>query len=167
MTVPVLAHHVVNTLGWRSLRPLQEQAIEPVLAGEDALLLAPTAGGKTEGGSRATRSSASVSPRLSFDGVESSAAYVRESGKDVVGKLVEPTLRLIEGFEGPYELELLSSTHWAAAEGGAMSPREAAEFVRSWTPRKGRLFTDHHVEVAWQHLADQRLLPERLAADVR
>lgn len=45
---PSLQHHVVNTLGWSSLRPLQEQAIEPVSAGHDALLLAPTAGGKTE-----------------------------------------------------------------------------------------------------------------------
>ncbi|AUS80420.1 ATP-dependent helicase [Actinoalloteichus sp. AHMU CJ021] len=45
---PVVVHHVVNTLGWRTLRPLQEQAIEPVLNGKDALLLAPTAGGKTE-----------------------------------------------------------------------------------------------------------------------
>jgi ATP-dependent helicase Lhr and Lhr-like helicase len=44
----VLAHHLVNTLGWRSLRPLQEDAIEPLLAGHDAVLLAPTAGGKTE-----------------------------------------------------------------------------------------------------------------------
>lgn len=45
---PVLVHHIVNTLGWRSLRPLQEQAIGPVLGGVDAVLLAPTAGGKTE-----------------------------------------------------------------------------------------------------------------------
>lgn len=45
---PALLHHVVNTLGWSSLRPLQEAAVEPVLRGEDALLLAPTAGGKTE-----------------------------------------------------------------------------------------------------------------------
>ncbi len=45
---PVLVHHVVNTLGWRSLRPLQEQAVGPLLGGSDALLLAPTAGGKTE-----------------------------------------------------------------------------------------------------------------------
>lgn len=41
-------HHIVNSLGWRSLRPLQEQAIEPLLTGNSALLLAPTAGGKTE-----------------------------------------------------------------------------------------------------------------------
>ena len=45
---PALQHHVVNALGWRSLRPLQEAAIEPVMAGSHCLLLAPTAGGKTE-----------------------------------------------------------------------------------------------------------------------
>lgn len=45
---PVVQHHVVNTLGWSALRPLQEAAIPPVLSGSDALLLAPTAGGKTE-----------------------------------------------------------------------------------------------------------------------
>ncbi|GLZ41158.1 DEAD/DEAH box helicase [Actinokineospora sp. NBRC 105648] len=45
---PVLAHHIVNTLGWRSLRPLQQESVAPLLAGDDAVLLAPTAGGKTE-----------------------------------------------------------------------------------------------------------------------
>jgi ATP-dependent helicase Lhr and Lhr-like helicase len=45
---PALQHHIVNSLGWRSLRPLQESAIEPLIAGRHALLLAPTAGGKTE-----------------------------------------------------------------------------------------------------------------------
>ncbi|MBM9507865.1 DEAD/DEAH box helicase [Actinacidiphila acididurans] len=45
---PVVLHHVVNTLGWSDLRPLQRAAIGPVMDGEDAVLLAPTAGGKTE-----------------------------------------------------------------------------------------------------------------------
>ncbi len=45
---PVVQHHIVNELGWRELRPLQDDAVAPLLAGEDALLLAPTAGGKTE-----------------------------------------------------------------------------------------------------------------------
>jgi ATP-dependent Lhr-like helicase len=45
---PVVLHHIVNSLGWPRLRELQEAAIEPLLAGDDALLLAPTAGGKTE-----------------------------------------------------------------------------------------------------------------------
>jgi ATP-dependent helicase Lhr and Lhr-like helicase len=45
---PTLAHHIVNTLEWPSLRPLQQRALEPLAFGEDAVLLAPTAGGKTE-----------------------------------------------------------------------------------------------------------------------
>ncbi len=45
---PVVLHHIVNSLQWPGLRPLQEAAVEPLLTGEDALLLAPTAGGKTE-----------------------------------------------------------------------------------------------------------------------
>jgi ATP-dependent Lhr-like helicase len=48
---PALLHHVVNTLGWSSLRPLQDAAVDPLVAGRDALLLAPTAGGKTEAAS--------------------------------------------------------------------------------------------------------------------
>lgn len=45
---PVVLHHIVNTLGWSDLRPLQRAAITPLMEGEDAVLLAPTAGGKTE-----------------------------------------------------------------------------------------------------------------------
>ncbi|MFD5946749.1 DEAD/DEAH box helicase [Streptomyces collinus] len=45
---PGLVHHIVNTLGWPGLRPLQEEAITPLAEGADAVLLAPTAGGKTE-----------------------------------------------------------------------------------------------------------------------
>ena len=45
---PVLLHHIVNTLGWPDLRALQRQAVDPLLDGDDALLLGPTAGGKTE-----------------------------------------------------------------------------------------------------------------------
>ena len=45
---PALRYHIVNTLGWGDLRPTQRDAIAPIHAGEDVLLLAPTAGGKTE-----------------------------------------------------------------------------------------------------------------------
>jgi len=45
---PAVRHHVVNSLGWRSLRPFQDAVIPRLLAGEHQIVLAPTAGGKTE-----------------------------------------------------------------------------------------------------------------------
>lgn len=45
---PHLQHGIVHDLGWRSLRPVQELTIEAVLDGCNAVVLAPTAGGKTE-----------------------------------------------------------------------------------------------------------------------
>ena len=45
---PALRHHVVNSLGWRDLRPFQEAAIPRILSGDHLIVLAPTAGGKTE-----------------------------------------------------------------------------------------------------------------------
>lgn len=43
-----IEYHVVNSLGWSGLRPLQAASVEPVRSGADCVLLAPTAGGKTE-----------------------------------------------------------------------------------------------------------------------
>lgn len=45
---PALQHHIVNSLGWRELRPFQDAAIAPILDGKHLIVLAPTAGGKTE-----------------------------------------------------------------------------------------------------------------------
>lgn len=45
---PGVQYHLANTLRWNGLRPTQAAAVEPVLAGSDVLVLAPTAGGKTE-----------------------------------------------------------------------------------------------------------------------
>jgi len=68
---PRLQQAIVARLGWTSLRPVQELAGEALLAGHNAVVLAPTAGGKTE---------ASIFPTLSTlidnpaDGV--SALYI-------------------------------------------------------------------------------------------
>ena len=45
---PGLQHHVVNSLGWRELRPFQEEVIPVILRGDHVVVVAPTAGGKTE-----------------------------------------------------------------------------------------------------------------------
>jgi ATP-dependent helicase Lhr and Lhr-like helicase len=45
---PHLQHAIIHDLGWRSLRPVQDLTIDAVLDGCNAVVLAPTAGGKTE-----------------------------------------------------------------------------------------------------------------------
>src|SRR4051794_934268 len=45
---PALQHHIVNSLGWRDLRPVQTLSIDAYLDGVNLVVLAPTAGGKTE-----------------------------------------------------------------------------------------------------------------------
>jgi ATP-dependent helicase Lhr and Lhr-like helicase len=45
---PALQHHIVNSLGWRELRPVQGLSIAAYLDGANLVILAPTAGGKTE-----------------------------------------------------------------------------------------------------------------------
>jgi ATP-dependent Lhr-like helicase len=45
---PRLQEAIVARLGWTSLRPVQEEAGHAILEGRNAVVLAPTAGGKTE-----------------------------------------------------------------------------------------------------------------------
>lgn len=45
---PRLQQAIVSRLGWSSLRPVQEEAGAALLDGDNAIILAPTAGGKTE-----------------------------------------------------------------------------------------------------------------------
>ena len=43
-----LQYHIVNSMGWTGLRSTQADAIAPIMEGKHCLILAPTAGGKTE-----------------------------------------------------------------------------------------------------------------------
>jgi ATP-dependent Lhr-like helicase len=43
-----LQHQIIHTLGFRDLRPVQHLTIDAVLDGDNCIVLAPTAGGKTE-----------------------------------------------------------------------------------------------------------------------
>ncbi len=64
----------------------------------------------------------------------------------------ERVVDLIDGFETPYGLELLATTHWVATHEDADTPSAAADRVRSWSQRKQHLFTDEHVAAAWERL---------------
>ena len=63
---------------------------------------------------------------------------------------------VIEGFETPYGMELLSSIHWVArhAESPARTADEAIHSVHSWNERKRDMFKTEHLRVAWNRLKE-------------
>lgn len=63
---------------------------------------------------------------------------------------------LIQGYEDPYGMELLSSVHWVMQNDPATikDADAAATAVHQWNTRKKNLLKVEHLEKAWQRLRD-------------
>ncbi len=87
------------------------------------------------------------------------AEHFLTSNKAAAGHL-ERVANVIEGFETPYGLELLSSVHWVAVHGTppARSSDEAVQAVHRWNDRKRVMFKPEHIRVAWGRLNEQSWL---------
>ena len=67
-------------------------------------------------------------------------------------------LRLVDGFESPYGLELLASVHWVATHDDRGPSDEldvAVQRVQEWSGRKQRMFTEDHIAAAFERLRAQ------------
>jgi hypothetical protein len=64
---------------------------------------------------------------------------------------------LIEGFETPFGMELLSTVHWVAAHdaSAAQSADEAVRAVHAWSDRKATTMKPEQICAAWGHLREQ------------
>lgn len=62
--------------------------------------------------------------------------------------------RLIQGFETPYGMELLSTVHWLANENSKIrdDANEAVKGFQDWNRRKRDYFKPEHIYVAWDRL---------------
>jgi hypothetical protein len=69
---------------------------------------------------------------------------------------LEKVEELIEGFETPYGMELLSSVHWVAKHGEAPAAdaTSAVTAIHAWNDRKRNLFKAPHIQVAWERLQE-------------
>lgn len=67
---------------------------------------------------------------------------------------LERIAELIEGFETPYGLELLSTVHWIATHDveAAEAPDRVVDAVRAWNPRKAATLREPHIRTALSHL---------------
>ena len=64
---------------------------------------------------------------------------------------------LVEGFESPYGMELLSTVHWVATQDipeQNSDPDAIVERVHAWSERKAAM-KPHQIKVAWQILNDR------------
>lgn len=61
---------------------------------------------------------------------------------------------IIEGFETPYGLELLSTIHWVIQEKPEIKDdlQMIIEEIHNWNKRKQEIFKEKHIEKAWKHL---------------
>jgi O-acetyl-ADP-ribose deacetylase (regulator of RNase III) len=77
-------------------------------------------------------------------------------GDEVIRQRMNRVAELIEGFEDPHGLELLSSVHWVMREKveARESSEAAAAAVHKWNPRKRRVMKKEHLLKAWQRLKE-------------
>jgi hypothetical protein len=87
-------------------------------------------------------------------GASESARSYLQNHVDSLARL-ERVAGLIEGFETPYGMELLSSIHWVANYQIPPSRNviDAMDAIHRWSPRKQRMFRPEHIEKAWKRLA--------------
>jgi hypothetical protein len=65
---------------------------------------------------------------------------------------------LVEGFETPFGLELLSTVHWVMTHDSARSPKDVGPAVYAWGDRK-KQFTPRQIALASAVLARKGWLP--------
>lgn len=140
-----LQQAIVSRLGWSSLRPVQELAGQAILDGKNAVVLAPTAGGKTE---------AAMFPAL--------AGLVEHAAEGVGMIYVAPIKALLnnqEGRIGTYaEMVGLSRFVWH----GDVTDKDKRKFVKE--PAEILMTTPESLEVM---LVSPRSPVERLFKDLR
>ena len=78
------------------------------------------------------------------------------TNKEESNKRLARVGRLVEGFETPYGMELLSSVHWVAVKHDppAMNRSSAIESVHLWNERKRKMFKPDHIGIAWDRLVE-------------
>ncbi len=74
-----------------------------------------------------------------------------------INKYIKNVFSLIEGFETPYGLELLSTVHWLYVHEGVKQLNEMIKAIQAWNTRKGTLFQPNHIEIALEHLKENHV----------
>ncbi|KEQ19355.1 type II toxin-antitoxin system antitoxin DNA ADP-ribosyl glycohydrolase DarG [Endozoicomonas numazuensis] len=83
--------------------------------------------------------------------IEEAEAFL--SGNEDARVWLEAVSRLIDGFETPYGMELLSSVLWVKNHENVSSAEDVMTKIRTWSKRKANMFTPFQVKAALSHLS--------------
>jgi len=72
--------------------------------------------------------------------------------------VVDKLSKLIQGYESPYGLELLSSVHWLAHHEGHYPVEKIIEEMIGWNEHKRNSFSEDAIRVAYDRLSEDGLL---------
>lgn len=92
---------------------------------------------------------------ITLDSSSPAEAETYLSGEPDAMDRLQRVADLIEGFETPYGMELLSSVHYVARHGGPPPPStedEVVRCVRNWNHHKLQTMSPEHIRLAWTHL---------------
>jgi len=73
-------------------------------------------------------------------------------------KVIDKLSKLIQGYESPYGLELLSSVHWFAHHEGHYPIEKIIEQMNGWNEHKRNSFSEDAIRVAYDRLLEDGLL---------
>ena len=81
-------------------------------------------------------------------------------GKSSAGsdKIIDRLSKLIQGYESPYGLELLSSVHWLAHHEGHHPAEKIIEEMLGWNEGKRNAFSEKAIRTAYARLQEDGLL---------
>lgn len=97
-----------------------------------------------------------IEPTISLmsEALVEAETFLNKKSPETICRL-QHIFRLIEGFEYPHGLELLSTVHWVIKENPNVrnDVTKITYLVHSWSQRKKDIFTQKEIEIAWKQLS--------------
>lgn len=87
--------------------------------------------------------------------LEEADSFLLENSTETLSRL-KKVFQLIEGFEYPHGLELLSSVYWVVKENPSIRDdvEKVVNLVHNWNERKRKIFPEKEIKIVWTHLKE-------------
>ena len=93
--------------------------------------------------------------RLLENAIEEADTFLSEKNEYI--EHIKKIKQLVDGFETPFGMELLSTVHWVATKecDTNANNNEIIKKVHQWNSRKEKLFQHHHINIAIYRLREE------------